>query len=78
MKFVDGFANGWDDLLKKGMVDEAGKIVEVKLEQQLAIENTVTRNAAHRFFDHLVENQGDQVCVVGIRVADKIAKRGLS
>ena len=43
VKFVDGFANGWDDLLKERMVDEAGKVVEVKLEQWLAMENTVAR-----------------------------------
>jgi hypothetical protein len=61
MKFVNGFANGWDNLLKKGMVDEAGKIVEVKLEQRLAMEKYSSKDAAHRFFDHLVENQGDQV-----------------
>ena len=43
VKFVDGFANGWDDLLKERMVDEAGKVVEMKLEQWLAMENTVAR-----------------------------------
>jgi len=77
MKFVDCFADGGDDLLKKGMFYEGCKVIEKELEQRLAIENPVTRNSAHRFFDHLVENQGDQVWVVGIRVANEIAERGL-
>jgi hypothetical protein len=42
------------------------------------MEKYSSKDAAHRFFDHLVENQGDQVWVVGIRVANKIAERGLS
>lgn len=78
VKFVDGFANGWDDLLKERMVDEAGKVVEVKLEQRFSNRKYSNKDAAHRFLDHLVENQGDQVSVVGIRVTNKIAERGLS
>jgi hypothetical protein len=77
VKLIDSFADGRNDLLKKGMFHKGRKVIKEKLWERLAIENPITRNSTHRFLDHLVENQGDQVRIVGISVVNKIAERSL-